>query len=451
MYFSETPKIQPLCTVLLTHKTHHWLRTENFISEQQIFGAIIYKEAYMRGVCMQKKALGNVKVLELGQLIAGPSAGRLFAEFGAEVIKVESLESGDALRNWRVVIDGTSLWWHLQGRNKKSVCIDLKAKEGQEIIKELVKEIDIIIENFKPGTLEKWGIGYEDLKQINPSLIMIRVSGYGQDGPYKDRPGFGSIGEAMGGLRYLTGFPDRPPTRVGVSLGDTLASLYAVIGGLMALNYRNTTPEKPGQFVDVALYEAVFSVLESTLSEYDFAKIIRERTGSILPGITPSNTYLCKDGKYVVIGANGDSIFKRLMSVIGLPDYADDERFVSNEERSKHADHLDEVIENWTKQHSLEDALNQLENANVPSGSIYSIEDIVNDPHYQARAMIEEHEIKNIGTLKIPGIIPKLSETPGKTEWTGPTLGEHTENVLKNYLNLDDNKLVQLKENKIIH
>ncbi|HWK24843.1 MAG TPA: CaiB/BaiF CoA-transferase family protein [Ureibacillus sp.] len=399
---------------------------------------------------MNEKALGNVKVLELGQLIAGPSASRLFAEFGADVIKVETPGSGDPLRNWRVVENGTSLWWHLQGRNKKSICIDLKTEDGQNIIKELVKEIDILVENFKPGTLEKWNIGYEDLKAINPSLIMIRISGYGQDGPYRDKAGFGSIGEAMGGLRYLTGFPDRPPTRVGVSLGDTLASLYAVIGGLMALHHRNSTPTREGQYVDVALYEAIFSTLESTLSEYDFANIIRERTGSTLPGITPSSTYLCKDGKYVVIGANGDSIFKRLMNIMNMPHYAEDDRFSTNAKRSMHAEHLDEVIENWTKEHTLEEVLDKLEKANVPSGSIYSIEDIVQDPHYQARNMIEEHEIEQLGKLKIPGIVPKLSKTPGRTEWTGPKLGEHTETVLQERLNLAKEEIHQLKEKGII-
>ena len=257
---------------------------------------------------MKKKALEGLRVLELGQLIAGPSAGRLFAEFGAEVIKVEKPNGGDPLRQWRVVEKGTSLWWYVQARNKKSIAIDLRQPEGQEIIRRLAKEIDIIIENFRPGTMEKWGIGYEDLKRINPGIIMIRVSGYGQDGPYRDKPGFGSIGEAMGGLRYITGEPGRPPTRVGISIGDSIAALYAVIGAMMAVYHRDVKGTGEGQIVDVALYESVFSLMESMLPEYDYAGIIRERTGSRLPGITPSNSYLCKDGKYVVIGANGDGI-----------------------------------------------------------------------------------------------------------------------------------------------
>jgi crotonobetainyl-CoA:carnitine CoA-transferase CaiB-like acyl-CoA transferase len=399
---------------------------------------------------MNEKALKGLKVLEMGQLIAGPFAGRLFAEFGAEVIKVESPMGGDPLRNWRVVENGTSLWWYVQSRNKKSIALDLRQPQGQEIIRELAKEVDIIIENFRPGTMEKWGIGYEQLKEINPRLIMIRISGYGQDGPYRDKPGFGSIGEAMGGLRYITGYPDRPPTRVGISIGDSISSLYAVMGAMMAVYHRDVKGTGQGQFVDVALYESIFSFMESMLPEFDRTGFIRERTGSTLPGITPSNTYLCKDGKYVVIGANGDGIFKRLMVAIGHPQYADDPRFQNNATRSEHAEFLDSIIEEWTKNLTLSEALHALDEAKVPSGSIYSIEDIVADPHYQARGMIREVEIEGIGKLKVPGIVPKLSETPGDIEWVGPRLGEHTEEILSKTLKWSREKIEVLKEKGVV-
>jgi crotonobetainyl-CoA:carnitine CoA-transferase CaiB-like acyl-CoA transferase len=399
---------------------------------------------------MKEKALAGLRVLEMGQLIAGPSAGRLFAEFGAEVIKVENPIGGDAIRNWRVVENGTSLWWYVQSRNKKSITIDLRKTEGQEMICNLAKDVDIIIENFRPGTMESWGIGYEQLKEINPGIIMIRISGYGQDGPYRDKPGFGSIGEAMGGLRYLTGYPDRPPTRVGVSIGDSISSLYAVIGAMMAIYHRDVKKTGQGQCVDVALYESVFSFMESMLPEYDRVGIIRERSGSTLPGITPSNTYLCKDGKYVVIGANGDGIFKRLMVVIGQPEAAVDSRFQNNANRTEHADFLDSIIEDWTKILNLADVLKILDEAKVPAGSIYSIEDIVADPHYIARGMIQEVEVDGIGKLKVPGIVPKLSETPGSIDWNGPKLGEHNEEVLRQLLNLSNEEIKILKDKNII-
>ncbi|PLS18583.1 carnitine dehydratase [Bacillus sp. M6-12] len=399
---------------------------------------------------MREKALKGMKVLEMGQLIAGPSAGRLFAEFGAEVIKVEAPTTGDSIRSWRVVENGTSLWWYVQSRNKKSIAIDLRQPEGQDIVRELARDVDIIIENFRPGTMEKWGLGYEQLKEINPGLIMVRVTGYGQDGPYRNKAGFGSIGEAMGGLRYLTGYPDRPPTRVGISIGDSISALYAVIGSMMAIYHRDVKGTGKGQYVDVALYESVFSLMESMLPEYDRAGIIRERTGSTLPGITPSNTYLCSDGRYVVIGANGDGIFKRLMIAIGHPEYADDPRFENNAKRSEHSEFLDQLIENWTKSLAFGKVLEILDDAKVPAGSIYSIEDIVNDPHYNARGMIREFDVEGIGALKIPGIVPKLSETPGETEWVGPKLGEHTQEVLQKSLNLTDEQITKLESKGII-
>ena len=399
---------------------------------------------------MGKKALEGLRVLEMGQLIAGPSAARMLAEFGAEVIKVESPKTGDSIRTWRVVENGTSLWWYVQSRNKKSITINLREPEGQQLIRELVKEVDILIENFRPGTMEKWGLGYEDLKAINPRLIMIRVSGYGQDGPYRDKAGFGSIGEAMGGLRYITGYPDRPPTRVGISIGDSLSALYSVIGALMAVYHRDTKGTGEGQVIDVALYESVFSLMESTLPEFDRAGLIRERTGSTLPGITPSNTYICKDGKYVVIGANGDAIFKRLMNTLGHPEAAEDLRFENNAKRSEHAEYLDKLIEEWTKSMPFAEVMEYLDKAKVPAGPIYSIEDIVNDAHYQAREMIREVEVDGLGTLKMPGIVPKMSETPGEIEWAGPKLGQHTDEILKEKIHLSDEQINALKEHGII-
>jgi crotonobetainyl-CoA:carnitine CoA-transferase CaiB-like acyl-CoA transferase len=394
---------------------------------------------------MNQQSLSGVKVLELGSLIAGPFAGRLMADFGAEVIKVEPPGKGDPLRNWRLLHEGTSLWWYVQSRNKKSVTIDLKSEEGQDIIKQLAKEVDVIIENFKPGTLEKWNIGYEDLKKINPKLIMVRVSGYGQDGPYRDKPGFGSVGEAMGGIRYLTGYPDRPPTRVGISLGDSVAALYAVIGTMMALYHRDALGGE-GQCIDVALYEAIFSLMESMIPEFDYFNYIRDRTGSTLPGITPSNIYKCKDGKYVVIGANGDSIFKRLAKAMGRDEWVEDPQFQSNEGRSTRADYLDKEIESWTSQYTMKDVLVLLDQAQIPSGPIYSVEDMVSDPHFIERKMIETVQVEGLGKLKVPGIVPKLSSTPGKIEWTGPKLGEHTEHVLKDYLGLSEKEYVELKK-----
>lgn len=400
---------------------------------------------------MGKRALEGLRVLEMGQLIAGPSAARMLGEFGAEVIKVESPEAGDPIRNWRVVENGTSLWWYVQSRNKKSITVNLRAEEGQQLIRDLVKEIDILIENFRPGTMEKWGLGYEDLRAINPRLIMIRVSGYGQDGPYREKPGFGSIGEALGGLRYITGYPDRPPTRVGISIGDSLSALYAVNGALMAVYHRDVNGTGEGQVIDVALYESVFSMMESTLPEFDRAGVIRERTGSTLPGITPSNTYVCGDGKYIVIGANGDAIFKRLMIAMGRGDVAEDPRFENNSKRSEHAEYLDSLIEDWTKSMPFDDVMKYLDNAKVPAGAIYSIEDIVSDPHYHARQMIQEVDVKELGTtLKMPGIVPKMSETPGTIEWAGPKLGQHTDEVLAEKINLSADEIKKLKEKGII-
>ena len=374
--------------------------------------------------------LQGVKVVELGTLIAGPFCARLLAEFGAEVVKIEPPGVGDPLRKWRKLHDGTSLWWRVQARNKKSVTLDLKRPEAQEIVRKLAAGSDIVVENFRPGALEKWNIGWEQLSAINPGLIMVRLSGFGQTGPYRDRAGFGAIGESMGGLRYVTGFPDRPPVRVGVSIGDSIAALHGVIGALMALRHREVTGGR-GQFVDVALYEAVFNMMESVLPEYDMFGVVRERTGASLPGIVPSNTYVTRDGKYVVIGANADSIFKRMMKAIGRSDLADDPALAHNDGRVARTDEIETVISDWVAAHDLDRVLEVLEGADVPSAKIYDIADIMNDPHYAARGMIREHRLQDGKKLKLPDIVPKMSETPAETKWLGPALGEHTEEVLR--------------------
>jgi crotonobetainyl-CoA:carnitine CoA-transferase CaiB-like acyl-CoA transferase len=373
--------------------------------------------------------LQDIKVLELGSLVAGPYASALLAQFGAEVIKIESPEEGDPLRKWRKVYDGTSLWWYSQSRNKKSVTLDLRAEAAQDIVRRLVAGCDIVIENFRPGTLEKWAVGWEQLSKVNPKLIMVRISGYGQTGPYRERPGFAAIAECMGGLRYTSGFPDRPPVRVGVSLGDTLASLYGTIGALMAMHHLKANGGV-GQFVDVALYESVFAVMESLVPEYQMFGHLRERTGAALPGISPSNTYLCADGHYVAIAGNGDGIFKRFMRAIGRADLAEDPQLAHNEGRAQNNGLLDGAISAWTARHRLQEVLDILEAAAVPSGRVYTAADIVADAHYQSRGMIERHHLPQGEAIDVPGIVPKLSATPGKTKWLGPTLGAHTEEVL---------------------
>jgi formyl-CoA transferase len=373
--------------------------------------------------------LQGLKVIELGTLIAGPFAARLLAEFGAEVIKIEPPGGGDPLRQWRKLHDGTSLWWYVQGRNKKSVTVNLKQAAGQEIVQRLVKDADIVIENFRPGALEQWNLGWEQLSAINPGLIMVRISGYGQSGPYRDRPGFGAIGESMGGLRYVTGHPGQPPVRVGVSIGDSIAALHGVIGALMAVHHRKVNGGN-GQYIDVALYEAVFNMMESVLPEYDMFGMVRERSGSSLPGIVPSNTYVCRDGKYVVIGANADSIFKRMMSAIGRDDLATDPALARNDGRVARTEEIDGVIASWCAQHDLDQVLAVLGAADVPVGKIYSAADIAADPHYQAREMIRQFTLKDGQPLKLPGLVPKFSETPGEIRWLGPDLGAHTAEVL---------------------
>lgn len=374
-------------------------------------------------------ALGGLKVLELGQLIAGPFAAKTLADFGADVIKIETLGAGDPLRQWRLLKDGTSVWWQVQSRNKRSVALDLRQPEAQDVVRSLAAECDVVIENFRPGAMEGWGLGPDDLHKLNPGLIMLRISGYGQTGPYRDRPGFGVVAEAMGGLRHLTAEPDRVPVRVGVSIGDTLAALHGVIGILMALQHRAKTGE--GQVVDVALYEAVFNCMESLLPEYSEFGAVRGPAGSALPGIAPSNAYLCKDGAYALIAGNGDSIFKRLMTVIDRADLGADPALADNTGRVLRVTELDAAIGQWTAAHGVDEVLAALAAASVPAGKIYTIADIAADPHYQARGMIQQVQMDDGSLLAVPGIVPKLSRTPGSHRRNAPKVGQDTVAVLR--------------------
>jgi formyl-CoA transferase len=378
--------------------------------------------------------LAGLKVLELGQLIAGPFVGKTLGDFGADVVKVEPPETGDPLRQWRMLHEGTSVWWQVQSRNKRSVALDLRTLEGREQVRRLIDDADVLIENFKPGTLEKWGLGYEDLQRSNPGLVMLRISGYGQDGPYRDLPGFAVVAEAMGGLRHLMGEPGRVPVRAGVSLGDTLAALHGVIGVLLALQARRASvsddaPRGRGQVVDVALYEAVFNCMESLLPEYSAFGAVREPAGSALPGIAPSNAYRCADGQ-VVIGGNGDSIFQRLMSAIGRQDLGQDPALASNAGRAPQADRLDAAITAWTVQRPVDEVVSTLQAVSVPVGRIYTVKDIAQDPHYRARGMLQRIVTATGLALDVPGIVPRLSGTPGSIRFLAPTLGQHNRELL---------------------
>ena len=387
--------------------------------------------------------LANLKVIEMGQLIAGPFAAKTLGDFGADVIKIEAPIVGDALRKWRLLKDGTSVWWQVQSRNKRSLSLDLKLVEAQEIVRSLVKEADILIENFRPGTLESWGLDPQDLLQINPKLIVLRISGYGQTGPYRDKPGFGVVAEAMGGLRHLTAEPGRTPVRVGISIGDTLAALHGVIGILLALQERHTSGK--GQVIDIALYEAVFNCMESLLPEYSAFGEVREAAGSALPGIAPSNAYQCQDGRYVLIAGNGDSIFKRLMQVIGREDLAKDAELGSNDGRVKRVSELDQAIGIWASQMTAEQVLEALDQASVPAGKIFTVEDIARDPHYHARGIIETIKMKDGSALQVPGIVPKLSRTPGSIKSLAPEVGEQTDQILSE-IGLTSQQIAALKE-----
>jgi formyl-CoA transferase len=377
-----------------------------------------------------KKPLAGIRVLEMGQLIAGPFAGKMLAEFGAHVTKIEPPGTGDPLRKWRLLHDGTSVWWAAQSRNKESVTLDLRSPEGQDVARKLIAESDVLIENFRPGTLEAWGLSWDELHALNPRLVMLRVSGYGQTGPYRDRPGFGVVAEAMGGLRHLSGEPGRTPVRVGVSIGDSLSALHGVIGILLALRHRDQNGGQ-GQLIDVALYESVFNMMESLLPEYSVFGAVRQPAGSSLPGIAPSNAYRCIDGKYALIAGNGDSIFRRLMDLIGRRDLAEDPALAQNDGRVKNVERIDTAIAEWTASQSLDDVLAALNEARIPAGKIYDVEDIASDPHYLARDMILDTQLPDGTPVKVPGIVPKISATPGMVNSSAPTLGQHTDAVLE--------------------
>ncbi len=373
-------------------------------------------------------ALAGVRVIEMGQLIAGPFCGKTLGEFGADVVKIEAVGAGDPLRNWRLIKEGTSVWWQVQSRNKKSVALDLRQAEAQDIARRLIAEADVLIENFRPGTLEGWGLSPEALHALNPGLVILRISGYGQTGPYRDLPGFGVIGEAMGGLRHLTAEPGRVPVRVGVSMGDTLAALHGAIGVMMALYHRKVNGGA-GQVIDVALHEAVFNCMESLIPEYSAFGAVREAAGSALPGIAPSNAYPCQDG-WVLVAGNGDSIFKRLMATIGRQDLADDPQLADNAGRVARVAEIDAAIGRWTAERTVAQVMELLAAARVPAGKVYTAKDIAEDPHYQARDMLLTQRTRDGYELQVPGIVPKLSATPGTIRTSAPRLGDDTDAVL---------------------
>ena len=392
-------------------------------------------------------ALAGVRVIEMGQLIAGPFAGKTLGEFGADVVKIEPPGAGDPLRNWRLIKNGTSVWWQVQSRNKRSVAIDLRAPEGQQLARQLIAEADVLIENFRPGTLEGWGLSPDELHALNPGLVILRISGYGQTGPYRDLPGFGVIGEAMGGLRHLTAEPGRVPVRVGVSIGDTLAALHGVIGVMMALYHRKVNCGA-GQVIDVALHEAVFNVMESLLPEYSAFGAVREAAGSALPGIAPSNAYACQDG-WVLVAGNGDSIFKRLMTTIGRDDLGTAPDLADNAGRVARVAEIDAAIGAWTDGKTVQQVMDALAAARVPAGKVYTARDIAEDPHYRARDMILRQATRDGDTVEVPGIVPKLSATPGTVRASAPHVGDDTDSVLRE-MGLSSEQIAALRDKEII-
>ena len=396
----------------------------------------------------QDKPLSGMRVIEMGQLIAGPFTGSVLGYFGAEVIKIEPI-TGDPVRYWRLTENNTSYWWHSVSRNKKSITLNLKSDEGRQIAKDLILKSDVLIENFKPGTLERWGMSPDDLKKDNPGLISARISGYGQTGPRSHLPGYASVCEGYGGFRYVNGFPDRPPVRPNLSIGDTLAGLHAAMGVMLAYIQREKDPNGKGQVVDTAIYESVFNLMEAVVPEYSGCGAIREPSGSTITGIVPTNTYLTSDDKHVIIGGNGDSIFKRLMIAIGRPDMAEDPRLEHNQGRAENEKEIDAAIEKWTREHTSDEILTTMDEVSVPAGPILSVEDMMNDEHYIARGMFQEVEA-NGRTLHIPAMLPILTETPGSTEWPGPELSEHTEEVLTELLGKDEGEITQLREDGVV-
>ena len=392
-------------------------------------------------------ALAGVRVIEMGQLIAGPFAGKTLGEFGADVVKIEPPGAGDPLRNWRLIKNGTSVWWQVQSRNKRSVAIDLRAPEGQQLARQLIAEADVLIENFRPGPLEGWGLSPDELHALNPGLVILRISGYGQTGPYRDLPGFGVIGEAMGGLRHLTAEPGRVPVRVGVSIGDTLAALHGVIGVMMALYHRKVNGGA-GQVIDVALHEAVFNVMESLLPEYSAFGAVREAAGSALPGIAPSNAYACQDG-WVLVAGNGDSIFKRLMTTIGRDDLGTAPDLADNAGRVARVAEIDAAIGAWTNGKTVQQVMDALAAARVPAGKVYTARDIAEDPHYRARDMILRQATRDGDTVEVPGIVPKLSATPGTVRASAPHVGDDTDSVLRE-MGLSSEQIAALRDKEII-
>lgn len=391
--------------------------------------------------------LSGYRVIELGQLLAGPFAGCMLGYFGAEVIKIETPNGGDPIRNWRQMKDGTSLWWYSLARNKKSVTIDLKTKTGIELVKRLINSADIVIENFRPGVVEDWGIGPKEFKQSNPKLVYARISGYGQTGPYASKPGFASVCEGISGFRYVNGHPEQAPVRPNLSIGDTISGIHAALGICLALLEQKTSGT--GQVVDVALYESMFNLMEAVVPEYDGANVIRQPSGSTVTGIVPTNTYRCLDGKYVVIGGNGDSIFQRLMTAAGYPAMAQDPALASNSGRVEHEVSIDKALCDWCAANNASHILHILDLNRVPGGPIYNVEDMVADPHFNARGLFENVQI-NGETLKIPAILPKLDKTPGSTRWPGPELGSHNQHVLNEILGLSEVELTQLAQDGVI-